>query len=98
VGGRAYRLDGPSLEVVEARGSGDSMTAAIAAGIALGLDAEVMLRLAVAAGAVNVTRHGLGGADGDVVRRLAETSVRIEVIEDGPSEPRSSRSRPSAGP
>jgi 1-phosphofructokinase len=81
VGARTYRLDGPSLEVVEARGSGDSMTAALAAGLALGLDAEEMLRLAVAAGAVNVTRHGLGGADGDVVRRLAETAVRVEVMD-----------------
>ena len=68
----------PSLAIVEARGSGDSMTAALAAGLAVGLDAEAMLRLAVAAGAVNVTRHGLGGADGAVVREVAAT---VEVSE-----------------
>jgi 1-phosphofructokinase len=76
VGGQRYLVVAPSLEIVEARGSGDSMTAALAAGVALGLDAEAMLRLAVAAGAVNVTRHGLGGAHADVVRELADT---IEV-------------------
>jgi len=73
VGGHRYLVAAPSLEIVEARGSGDSMTAALAAGVALGLDPEAMLRLAVAAGAVNVTRHGLGGADAGVVRDVAET-------------------------
>jgi 1-phosphofructokinase len=73
LGGQRYLMAAPSLEIVEARGSGDSMTAALAAGVAFGLDAEAMLRLAVAAGAVNVTRHGLGGADADVVRELADT-------------------------
>jgi 1-phosphofructokinase len=73
VGGQRYLVVAPSLEIVEARGSGDSMTAALAAGVAVGLDAEAMLGLAVAAGAVNVTRHGLGGADADVVRELAAT-------------------------
>lgn len=73
VDGRRYLLVAPSLEIVESRGSGDSMTAALAAGLARGLDAESMLQLAVAAGAVNVTRHGLGGADATVVRELAET-------------------------
>jgi 1-phosphofructokinase len=94
VGSRVYRLSGPSLKVVEARGSGDSMTAALAAGVALDLDAETMLRLAVAAGTVNVTRHGLGGADGDVVRRLAETAVQLEVIGRDPVESAPNRSEP----
>ena len=73
VGGCRYLVVAPSLEIVESRGSGDSMTAALASGTALGLGAETMLRLAVAAGAVNVTRHGLGGADATVVRELADT-------------------------
>ncbi len=78
--GVAYRLTVPSLHVVEHRGSGDSMTAALAAGEAWGLDPLDSLRLAMAAGAVNVTRHGLGGADGDVVRRLA-TRVTVERVD-----------------
>jgi 1-phosphofructokinase len=77
IGGRRFRVEAPSLEIVEHRGSGDSMTAALAAGLAFGMEAKEMLRLAVAAGAVNVTRHGLGGADGDVVRRLADTAVDL---------------------
>jgi 1-phosphofructokinase len=78
--GVPYRTTVPSLHVVEHRGSGDSMTAALAAGEAWGLDPLDSLRLAMAAGAVNVTRHGLGGADGDVVRRLA-TRVGVERID-----------------
>ncbi|HEY1280212.1 MAG TPA: PfkB family carbohydrate kinase [Acidimicrobiales bacterium] len=84
MGSRCYRVTGPALEVVEARGSGDSMTAALAAGTASGLAAEATLRLAVAAGAVNVTRHGLAGAEGDVVRRLADTAVTVEDL--GPTD------------
>jgi 1-phosphofructokinase len=80
VGGQRYLVVAPSLEIVEPRGSGDSMTAALAAGLATGLDGEAALRLAVAAGAVNVTRHGLGGADGDVVRRLADAAVTVTEI------------------
>jgi 1-phosphofructokinase len=75
-GGQRYLVAAPSLEIVESKGSGDSMTAALAAGVALGLEPEEMLRLAVAAGAVNVTRHGLGGADAGVVREAA-TAVEV---------------------
>jgi 1-phosphofructokinase len=79
VRGQRYLVAAPSLEIVEARGSGDSITAALASAVASGLDADAMLRLAVAAGAVNVTRHGLGGADADVVRELA-TTVDVRAL------------------
>ncbi len=80
--GVAYRTTVPSLHVVEHRGSGDSMTAALAAGAAWSLDPLDSLRLAMAAGAVNVTRHGLGGAHGEVVHRLA-TRVAVERVDTG---------------
>jgi 1-phosphofructokinase len=78
--GVTYRATVPSLHVVEHRGSGDSMTAALAAGEASGFDLLDSLRLAMSAGAVNVTRHGLGGAHGEVVRSLA-TRVAVERID-----------------
>jgi 1-phosphofructokinase len=81
--GVSYRATVPSLHVVEHRGSGDSMTAALAAGEAWGLEPLDSLRLAMAAGAVNVTRHGLGGAHGDVVRELAHR-VKVERLEGVP--------------
>lgn len=52
------------------------MTAGLAAGLIEGLDAEQTLKLACAAGAANVTRHGLGSASEDLIAELAE---RIEV-------------------
>ncbi len=70
--GRLLSVSGPSLDVVDHRGAGDSMTAGIAAGIAGGLDLPSALRLGAAAGALNVTRHGLASGDRDAVESLAE--------------------------
>jgi 1-phosphofructokinase len=79
-GGALALLDGvvlearaPEMTAVEPSGAGDSMTAAIAYGRSRGLDARELLRLGVAAGAVNVTRHGLGTGDADAIARLAAT-------------------------
>lgn len=76
-----YSLRAPELEVADARGAGDSMTAALAFGLARGLPWEEVLRLGVAAGAVNVTRHGSGSGRADAIARLAErvTLSRLEV-------------------
>ena len=69
-------VTGPMLEPVDTRGGGDSMTAGIAAAFAQGKDMDDALRLGAAAGALNVTRHGLGSGSGDAVRTLAE---RVEI-------------------
>jgi 1-phosphofructokinase len=55
-----YEIVVPRLEPADYRGSGDSLTAGLAVGVACELDLEATLRLAAAAGALNVTRHGLG--------------------------------------
>jgi 1-phosphofructokinase len=73
---------GPEMTAVESRGAGDSMTAALAVGTAAGRSSEDLLRLAVAAGAVNVTRHGLGSGELDAILLLAE-NVQVERLEVG---------------
>ena len=71
IAGEFHRVVQPSLHVVDERGSGDSMTAALVAGRLRGLDPYPAIRLACAAGAANVTRHGLGGASADLIEELA---------------------------
>jgi 1-phosphofructokinase len=71
-------IGAPELEVADARGAGDSMTAALAVGLARGADWPDVLRLGAAAGAVNVTRHGSGSGRRDTVDALAD---RVEVQE-----------------
>ena len=66
----------PSLEVLDGRGGGDSMTAALALGAALELPFEDSLRLAAAAAALNVSRHGLGTGRRDAIDEIAE---RVEI-------------------
>ena len=69
---------GPELSVVDHRGAGDSMTAGIAVALAGGADLEAAVRLGVAAGALNVTRHGLGTGRREHVERLAQ-DVTLET-------------------
>jgi 1-phosphofructokinase len=76
IDGRTVEVIVPRLEPMEFRGSGDSMTAALAAAMARDLDGEHTLRLAAAAGALNVTRHGLGTGQ---ARDIEDLSKRIEI-------------------
>lgn len=71
VSGGTFAVQVPELEVADARGAGDSMTAALAVGLARDLGWEGTLRLAVAAGALNVTRHGSGSGRADAIAQLA---------------------------
>lgn len=78
VDGKLYEARTPELDPADFRGAGDSMTAGLAAAVYRELEAKDMLRLACAAGAANVTRHGLGSADEDLIPNLAE---RVTVDE-----------------
>lgn len=70
--GAWYEARTPELDPADHRGAGDSMTAGLAAALKRGLGTEDMLRLASAAGAANVTRHGLGSADAELIPGLTE--------------------------
>ncbi len=62
----------PKLEPAEPRGAGDSMTAGAAAVLAKGGDLATAVRTGAAAGALNVTRHGLGTGRADAIESLTE--------------------------
>ncbi len=66
------QIDMPKLEVADHRGAGDSLTAGVAAVLARGGDLDEAIRTGAAAGALNVTRHGLGTGRADVIERLVE--------------------------
>ena len=78
--GRILKASPPILRAVDPRGSGDSMTAALTAALMRDVDGETAIRLACAAGAANVTRHGLGSASAGLIEQLAE-HVHIEPLE-----------------
>jgi 1-phosphofructokinase len=74
--GRYLQLTGPRVETLEPRGTGDSMFAALGAGLASGQQLDAALRLAMAAGCLNATRHGLGTGTRQQIEQL---SGHIEI-------------------
>lgn len=66
------QVRGPRLAVVEPSGAGDSLTAALAVVLARGGRLDEGLRLGSAAGALSVTRHGLGGGVRSSIETLAD--------------------------
>jgi 1-phosphofructokinase len=80
----AYRAMAPELKPADHRGAGDSMTAGLTAALRRGEDQPTTLRLACAAGAANVTRHGLGSGDADLVPKLMER-VHVDQLTGAPA-------------
>ncbi|HXH55759.1 PfkB family carbohydrate kinase [Iamia sp.] len=72
-----WLVEAPNFEAVDARGAGDSFTAAFAATIGAGGDHRRALQVGAAAGALNVTRRGLASGERASIERLAD---QIEVI------------------
>jgi 1-phosphofructokinase len=74
-----WRVVTPPLQVVEDRGAGDSMTSGLAVAFARGLAfPDPAARLAAAAAAVSVTRHGFATGHAQTIEALAE---RVELEE-----------------
>jgi 1-phosphofructokinase len=80
VGGEVERVLMPELSVREPRGAGDSMVAGAVAVLARGGDVREAIRTGAAAGALNVTRHGLGTGRADAIAELLKR-VRLEPLE-----------------
>jgi 1-phosphofructokinase len=79
-GEHLLEVSGPRFTEVDAQGAGDSMFAALGVGVAAGLALEEALRLAAAAGALNVTRHGLGSGHVEEIERL-RAQVRVRALD-----------------
>ncbi|WP_460796663.1 1-phosphofructokinase family hexose kinase [Microbacterium sp. GXF0217] len=62
----------PAFAEAETRGAGDSLTAGVVAGLVRGEPLRRAMSLGAAAGALNVTRHGLGTGDGAAIRGLRD--------------------------
>ena len=71
----------PVFEPLDHRGAGDSMFAATGVGLARGMSVREAVRLGMAAGALNVTRRGLGTGTRGEIERLAE-HVTIKLAGD----------------
>lgn len=70
------QVSSPKMEIVDTRGAGDSFTAAMAVALARGLSIEQAVALGASAGALNVTRHGLGTGDFDAIHKF---SSRVKI-------------------
>jgi 1-phosphofructokinase len=75
--GQVFEVQVPRLEVTEARGAGDAMTAGVAAVLARGGDLPEAVCTGAAAGALNVTRHGLGTGRAEAI---AELVGRVHLV------------------
>lgn len=80
--GTLLELPGPRFEPLDQHGAGDSMVAALAVGVSRGQALPDALSLAVAAGALNVTRRGLGSGQRADIERLAQ-QVHPRVLTGG---------------
>ncbi len=83
LGGITYLAKPPALEVVDHLGAGDSMTAGLVAARLRNLSDDETLRLGCAAGAANITRHGLGSGSPELITAL---TAQVEVATLHPDE------------
>ena len=70
--GDIVEVRSPTMEVADTSGAGDSLTAGVAASLARGGTVREAITLGAAAGALNVTRHGLGTGDAETIEKLRD--------------------------
>lgn len=70
--GGVHEVTTPPVTSFEHRGAGDSMTAGVAVGVARGMSFLDAVQLGAAAGALNVTRGGLGTGRRDAIEKFTE--------------------------
>ena len=78
--GKLVEVTAPRLQAADPKGAGDSMTAGVAAVRARGGDLTDAVRTGAAAGAHNVTRHGLGTGRAEAIAALVPR-VGIEPLD-----------------
>lgn len=81
-GERAYLVQVPHMQEVDPNGAGDSLLAAVVSALAEDQPLLEAIALGAAAGALNVTRHGLGTGDPEAIHRLRARVTIEEVGED----------------
>lgn len=75
-------VSAPRMEVADTRGAGDSLTAGVAAGMARGENPRTAIVTGAAAGALNVTRHGLGTGDPAAIEKLRDAVTVREIADE----------------
>lgn len=73
--GVVHEVVAPRMEVVDAAGAGDSFVGAFCSVLARGGSVDDAAMLGAAAGAQNVTRHGLGTGEAATIERLRQLVV-----------------------
>jgi 1-phosphofructokinase len=81
-GERELQVNSPHFQPVDEHGAGDSLFAGFGVGMGGGLPIDVAVKLGVAAGALNVARHGLGTGHLREVESLCE-QVRVDPLQAG---------------
>ena len=75
--GSLFEVEGPRFTPLDERGARDSMFAAVGVALGAGMDVADALKIGAAAGAQNVTRHGLGtGHPREIGILAAQVTVR----------------------
>lgn len=78
-----HEVVAPRLDVVDSSGAGDAFVGAFASVLARGGAVVEAATLGAAAGAQNVTRHGLGTGDPHTIERLRELVVVRQLPDEG---------------